>query len=362
MYLHREHVGNRLRHVDQMKAVAVLCMVEVHTAAIIPPEGITVGHPAAFIAAAFGGMAAPMFITLSGWGIYKSGLRKNNAKDKNWTKWILSRVCLLFICQIIVNIALNMDRGGRFYWQTPGVLTLLAIASLLTPIIIMMSNRIRTYMMLIMIVSPLLIGEYSGLEWSWSHRVDSQGVYEWIERLLWNGTYPATPWLGYIFLGSLIFDFQDKPETRDNVIKIGLVITVFSIFIAIIQKKAWALTSGNALLTFFPASSFFLVVSGTVVVLIMKILEGDEISGGKAKFSERLSSLEAVGRITLTIYVVHFIILGIAALLLIDKPRFGLFTAFSITIIHTLLWIPLANWHQKNIPNISFENLLRKIN
>ena len=32
-------------------------------------------------------------------------------------------------CQIIVNIALNMDRGGRFYWQTPGVLTLLAIAS-----------------------------------------------------------------------------------------------------------------------------------------------------------------------------------------------------------------------------------------
>ena len=192
-----------------MKAVAVLCMVEVHTAAIIPPEGITVGHPAAFIAAAFGGMAAPMFITLSGWGIYKSGLRKNNAKDKNWTKWILSRVCLLFICQIIVNIALNMDRGGRFYWQTPGVLTLLAIASLLTPIIIMMSNRIRTYMMLIMIVSPLLIGEYSGLEWSWSHRVDSQGVYEWIERLLWNGTYPATPWLGYIFLGSLIFDFQD---------------------------------------------------------------------------------------------------------------------------------------------------------
>ena len=55
---------HRLRHIDQIRAIAVLCMVEVHTAAILPPQGITVGHPAAFFAAAFGGMAAPMFITL----------------------------------------------------------------------------------------------------------------------------------------------------------------------------------------------------------------------------------------------------------------------------------------------------------
>ena len=47
----------RLSHIDRMRAIAVLCMVEVHTAAIIPPEGVTVGHPAAFVAAAFGGIA-----------------------------------------------------------------------------------------------------------------------------------------------------------------------------------------------------------------------------------------------------------------------------------------------------------------
>ena len=48
----------RLRHIDRIRAVAVLCMVEVHTAAILPPRGMTVGDPGAFIAAAFGGMAA----------------------------------------------------------------------------------------------------------------------------------------------------------------------------------------------------------------------------------------------------------------------------------------------------------------
>ena len=76
-------MGNRLRHIDQIRAIAVLCMVEVHTAAILPPQGITVGHPAAFFAAAFGGMAAPMFITLSGWGIYKSGMINANVIDKS---------------------------------------------------------------------------------------------------------------------------------------------------------------------------------------------------------------------------------------------------------------------------------------
>ena len=44
-----------------MRAIAVLCMVEVHTAAIIPPEGVTVGDPMAFVAAAFGGMACLLY-------------------------------------------------------------------------------------------------------------------------------------------------------------------------------------------------------------------------------------------------------------------------------------------------------------
>ena len=47
----------RLSHIDRIRAIAVLCMVEVHTAAIIPPRGMSVGDPAAFVAAAFGGMA-----------------------------------------------------------------------------------------------------------------------------------------------------------------------------------------------------------------------------------------------------------------------------------------------------------------
>ena len=80
-----------------MKAVAILFMVEVHTAAILPPEGITVGHPAAFVAAAFGGMAAPLFVTVSGWGMHR-GAKKRFADGLNssaWINWVLPRVVIL---------------------------------------------------------------------------------------------------------------------------------------------------------------------------------------------------------------------------------------------------------------------------
>ena len=121
----------RLKHIDRIRAIAILCMVQVHTAAIIPPEGISVGHPIAFISAAIGGMAAPMFVTISGWGRYRSAIRRGKIADNDfssWMFWIIPRSTLLTICQLLVNSALLIDIGWRFQWMTPGVLTLLALS------------------------------------------------------------------------------------------------------------------------------------------------------------------------------------------------------------------------------------------
>ena len=125
-------------------------MVEVHTAAIVPPQGITVGHPAAFVAAAFGGMAAPMFVTISGWGMYRSASRRaeEGHTSDQWARWIIPRVALLCLCQLTVNVLLNVERGGRFEWHTPGVLTLLAISAAICPIFVRTSKFLRALMML----------------------------------------------------------------------------------------------------------------------------------------------------------------------------------------------------------------------
>ncbi len=123
----------------------------------------------------------------------------------------------------------------------------------------------------------------------------------------------------------------------------------------------WALTEGDAVLTFFPASSAFLVVSGTLALLAHRILEGDEAEGGEPWKGDSLSFLEPLGRVTLTVYVAHFAVLGAVALVMQGEPRLEFAPSFVATIGHTIIWIPIAILHQRHCPNISFEELLRRV-
>ena len=322
----------RLKHIDRIRAIAVLFMVEVHTAAIVPPSGITVGHPAAFVAAAFGGMAAPMFVTVSGWGMYSSASRRlsEGHSASQWVNWIVPRFALLCLCQILVNILLNVERGGRFEWHTPGVLTLLAISAVICPALVRTSMRARSILMLLFCVSPLLMGASSGPELGWFERVDARGIQEWMARLLWNGTYPVLPWLFYILLGTVLQDLREDYRARERGIVLGIIATSITLAMSVAEGIDWALTSGDAVLTFFPASMPFLVVSGTMVALALRILEGKEESGGEPLMGDGLSLLEPAGRMSLTIYVSHCAVLGVVALLMDGEPRMPLVPALSL--------------------------------
>ena len=352
----------RLRHIDRIRAIAVLCMVEVHTAAIVPPSGITVGHPAAFVAAAFGGMAAPMFVTISGWGMYSSASRRSSEGHsvRQWTDWIIPRFALLCMCQIMVNLLLNVERGGRFEWHTPGVLTLLAISAAICPALARTSMRARSALMLLFCASPLILGHNAGPEMGWFERVDAGNSEEWFARLLWNGTYPVLPWLFYILLGTVLHDLRGHSRVRERGVVLGILATSITLALSVIEGVDWALTSGDAILTFFPANMPFLIVSGTMVALALRILEGEEESGGEPLLGDRLSLLEPAGRLSLTIYVSHFAVLGSVALLMDGEPRLALVPAFLVTIFHTLMWIPLASLHERKFPGFSLEALLRK--
>ena len=176
-------------------------------------------------------MAAPMFVTISGWGIYRSAKRRWDAISniQSWFSWILPRVIILTLCQILVNISLNLERGGRFLWMTPGVLTLLAIGSIFGPALVKLSHRVKLSLLLILMFSPIFIGDMNGINLSWTERVSSVGILEWFERLILSGTYPALPWLSFIVLGCLIEDLNSNLRKIDPVIKLSLVVIITSI-------------------------------------------------------------------------------------------------------------------------------------
>ena len=348
----------RLGYIDQMKAIAILFMVEVHTAAILPPEGISVGHPAAFIAAAFGGMAAPLFVTVSGWGMHRGAKKRfaEGLRSSAWINWVLPRVLILTACQFLVNFLLSIDRGGRFEWHTPGVLTLIAIAAVLAPLICRLTKNQLVSIFALLSLSPIILGDFNGSELSWASRVDSDGLEEWLNRLLLNGTYPILPWLALSTLGAIIAETGEFSETRKQIIGIGGFIFLISIVLSYSSGKAWALTEGEAILTFFPATTFFIFITAMFVLIAHELL----LLNAKTQYID-LSILEASGRLTLTIYVLHFAILGIAAEYMINQPRLGILQAFFVTFVHTLVWIPLANLHQRYCPKFSLEELLRGI-
>ena len=136
-----------------MRGIAILCMIEVHTAATFQPTNVSIQHPLALLAAIIGGMAAPLFVAISGWGTHRSLIRRLNDEDGSIVNWILIRVFALLFCQWVVNIiAFHL-----FDWHTPGVLSLLAICTLFYLCIV--KNTIKTRLMIISMISlsPFLI-------------------------------------------------------------------------------------------------------------------------------------------------------------------------------------------------------------
>ena len=68
-----EAEGRQL-HIDALRGVAVALMVMVHAAATWNPISTSQLSPLAYIVSGLGGLAAPLFVTLLGWGLMKANL------------------------------------------------------------------------------------------------------------------------------------------------------------------------------------------------------------------------------------------------------------------------------------------------
>jgi drug/metabolite transporter superfamily protein YnfA len=100
------------------------------------------------------------------------------------------------------------------------------------------------------------------------------------------------------------------------------------------------------MLTFFPANTAFLIAAITGVLLIWAMLEN----------KSSVIGLHHLGRLSLSLYVLHFIPLSVFA-----DSDLNLYSASAVTIFYTLLWWPLSVVHQARIPQYSLENAMRNM-
>ena len=334
-----------------MRAIAILSMIEVHAAATFQPSNVSIQHPFAIIAAMIGGIAAPLFVTISGWGTYRSMQHRTSDQNGLSYRWIVTRVTALIFFQWIVNII----SPNLFEWYSPGILSLLAICTAFSLYLFRFSVQIRIFILGIVCFSPYLLDYYFITNLSWSERIYSNDLTTWISRIFVTGTYPVFPWITFFILGSLINDINQKLRKIFGILLFSFSIS-FLIF-SLVTNTTWALTSGSAVLTFFPVSVPFLITSMACVLIIYELLL---LYNNNKKSTGRDSGFIHMGKLSLTIYVLHFIPFSLYNVSGIEY-NFSIYSSFIIIIFYTLIWWFFAILHLKYCKHISLERLLKRI-
>ena len=346
----------RLNHIDSMRGFAILCMVQVHTAALLPAP-VSTTHFLALISAAIGGMAAPMFVTISGWGLH-NGIKKRRDRGEEIVNWIIIRGFALIILQFIVGILLP----ERYNWNSPGILTLLGFCMIISPLISNFDGKLENWSggyyksVLFLSLTVIILRFFPSLTPGpdWDSMIYAKSIIHWFQLTLVSGTYPLLPWIAFFFIGSNLEGTIMNENQNLRLIKSGLLAfstLLATLTIAITTDLNWAETMGDGVLTFFPANHWFVIVSATWSIFLWDIFRLE------VNWLTKLNRLLAPsGRLSLTIYLLHFALLG---QIIQYIPRLSLIEAFTITIIHMAMWLVFGIFHEKFNITLSIEHLIR---
>ena len=89
-------MNERIEHIDSIRAIAGLRMVMVHAAATWGPPPSTQPSFLVYVISGLGGLAAPLFVTVFGWGCFQSPA---NARQRTY------RAGFLLLAQCAINLS-----------------------------------------------------------------------------------------------------------------------------------------------------------------------------------------------------------------------------------------------------------------
>ncbi len=325
---------NRRKDIDQLRGIAILLMVMVHSAATWAPTDASTTSILALVIAGLGGLAAPLFVTVGGWVTAQSS-------------WTLRKALIRFVFLYAAQIAVNICAPQLFDPFSPGVLTLFALLYLTAPLWVRISENLQATMFFGFIILALNYGLLSIHDTlNWDDRTYVGGIREHVEHLFLTGTYPFLPWILFSLFGASLNNTKPSRRTLFSLGFGGIAVSVYFLYKSVQENIPFAQPSGEAMLTFFPANTAFLIAALTGVLLIWAMLENR---------SSRIG-LHHLGRLSLSLYVLHFVPLSV-----FTDSDLNLYSASAATICFTLLWWPLCVAHQAKAQRYSLENAMRSL-
>ena len=329
-------------HIDALRGLAVLLMVLVHAAATWEPAfsgGLLV---LGVIVSAGGGLAAPLFVALLGWGLAQRAL---TPRQRWW------RAGWLFACQG----AVNMSAPHLFDPFTPGVLSLLGLLILTEPLWArpVQSTDNHAFVFTLVLTFGLALSIFTE-PWQgpsdWTSRVETPSLIVWASHLITTGLYPFFPWVLFACFGLTVARLSSKRRQTffRNMIVAGLVVSTIVLVQSQRAGQVWALPTGNAALTFFPANASFLIAAMTGVAMLWWIVE---------RLGAAIAALSHVGRVSLTVYVLHFVPFALFHQAETVHGWSALSTA-GVVVAYTVGWIVVGTWLARR-PHLTIESWMR---
>ena len=335
---------HRLLHVDGLRGLAVLLMVLVHAAATWEPNLTGSWIVFGVVVSAAGGLAAPLFVALLGWGLAQKHLALSS---RFW------RAGFLFFCQFLVNLS----APHLFEPWTPGVLSLMGVLMQLEPTWRTFQSQRKQLQQTFFVafgtvcLFTILLQDWQGPS-QWDSRVSTESLAVLVQHALITGLYPVFPWVAFAWFGSAVASIHDDAIRHRWLSRLsiaGLGVSFLILGSSVIEGRPWALPTGDASLTFFPANAAFLVAAITGLSLLWWCAE-------RFSLIHRLADL---GRVSLTVYVLHFLPFSVFHAYDEMHHWHPAFTGF-VVVGYTTTWVVVGTWLHRRSSSFTLEAWMRR--
>ena len=199
-------------------------------------------------------------------------------------------------------------------------------------------------MLMIAILNWIVLPGDASVDWNQRNQVTNP--IEFVSHALLTGTYPVFPWIFFSMLGATLNIHTPSKKTILSALSVGIAFSVALLIQAVNINTPFAQPSGDAVLTFFPANTAFLVGATTGVLIFWLSLENRVPFRG----------LDQLGQLSLTLYVIHFVPLYIGHELATTWSVY-----IPLVVLYTFVWWPFGVLLRKHLPTLSLETVLRKL-